>query len=139
VAFDNNAEYDAKLMRLILVTFLRRMFSVVLIIFGAVICLFSIAVAGGWGRRPLSIIGIIIAMLGLVFMLWGYWLVRGSEWAPMAAACVTITLGLGSTLLVIGLLTLFLPNESTPTGYLIAVGSVCVLAFYKFRAYLKNA
>jgi hypothetical protein len=122
-----------------LVTFLRRMLSVVLIIVGAVLCLFSIGVAGGWGRGPLSIIGTIIAILGLVFMLWGYWLVRASEWAPLAAACITITLGLGSAFLVIGLLALFFPNESIPTGYLIAVGSVCVLAFYKFRAYLKNA
>lgn len=43
-------------------------------------------VAVGWDRGPFSIIGTVFAILGLGFVFWGYWIIRESEWAPLAGA-----------------------------------------------------
>jgi hypothetical protein len=123
-----------------LLTFLRGAASFVLVLAGAALTLFSIAVAYGWGHRPLSLGGTIIAILGLTLMFGGYRLVRDTDGALLAAVCLKLALGFGSTFLVFGLLALCLLGEdlSTPTGYFIAVGCLCSLGFVKFRAYTRD-
>ena len=118
--------------------FLRGAASFALIFAGAALFLFSIAVAFGWDRGSFSIIGTIIAILGLSLMFGGYWSSRNSDGAPLAALCLNLALGFGSTFLVFGLLAAFFGRGLyLPIGYFIAIGSLCVLAFVKFRAYAR--
>jgi hypothetical protein len=121
-----------------LVKFLQGLLSVFLIVAGIGLYLFSIGVAFGWDRGPFSVIGAIIAILGLSMVFWGYWAIRESEWAPLAATCLTIALGLGSTFVIVGVLFLVFKSEYTPTGYFIVIGCLSIPAFYRFRAYLKH-
>jgi hypothetical protein len=121
-----------------LISLLRGVGAVALIVVGIALYLFSIDVAVGWDRGPFPIIGTVFAILGLNFLFWGYWLVRKSDWAPLAGACLTVALGLGSTFVVFGLLVAFFKTERSPTGYFIAIGCLCIPAFYRFRAYLKQ-
>jgi hypothetical protein len=118
--------------------FLRGGASFVLVFVGAALSLFSIAVAFGWDRGPLSLGGTIIAILGLSLMFGGYWLIRNTDGALLAAVCLKVALGLGSTLLVFGLLAvIFGRGLYLPIGYFIALGFLCVFGFVKFRAYTK--
>jgi hypothetical protein len=120
--------------------FLRGAASFVLVFTGAALSLFSIAVAFGWDRGPISLGGTIIAILGLSLMFGGYWSIRTSEGAPLAAVCLKLALGFGSTFLLVGLLTAFLGSDlSMPTGYFIVVGCLCIFGFVKFRAYTRRA
>ncbi len=116
--------------------FFRGAASFVLVLAGTALFLFSIAVAFGWDRGPFSLAGTIIAVLGLSLIFGAYWLNRNWEAAPLAAVCLKLALGFGSMFLVVGLLDAFLPTDpSTPTGYFIVTGCLCVLGFVKFRAY----
>jgi len=55
-------------------------------------------------------------------------MIRDMDGALLAAVCLRVTLGVGSTFLVVGLPFAFLGNDrSTPTGYFIAVGCLCTL------------
>jgi hypothetical protein len=118
-----------------LFAFLRGTLSVVLIIAGTALSLFSIAEAF---FGPISIMGTIIAILGLSLMFGGYWIIRNSDGAPLAALYLKLALGFGSTFLVYGLLAAFFGRRlHLPIGYFIAVGFLCVLGFVKFRAYTK--
>jgi hypothetical protein len=115
------------------------MLSVVLIIVGTGLYLFSIGVAFGWDRGPLSVIGTIIAILGLGLLFGGYWASRNSEGAPLAALCLKLALAFGSTFLVFGLLAAFFGRGLyLPIGYFIGIGSLSVLGFVKFRAYTNS-
>jgi hypothetical protein len=58
---------------------LRGVLSVVCELLGAALFLFSIAVAYGWDRGPLSVPGTIVAILGLSLMFAAYWLVRATD------------------------------------------------------------
>ena len=53
-------------------TVLRGATSFVLVIAGMALSLFSVAVAFGWDRGPMSFGGTIIALLGLALMFGGY-------------------------------------------------------------------
>jgi len=117
----------------------RALLAVVVTVAGTALFLFSIAIAFGWDRGPLSAIGAALAFLGLVFVFWGYWAIRKSTWAPVVAAILTTALGLGSTFVVVGLLFLFFNRAHSPTGYFLLVGCLCLPAFYRFRAHLKAA
>jgi hypothetical protein len=122
------------------VQFLRGTVSFLLVLVGVALFLFSIAVAFGWDRGPLSLAGTVIALLGLALMFGGYLLIRKLDGAPLAAVCLKLASGFGSAFLVVGLLALFLPGDvPAPTGYFLAVGCLCVLVFVKFRAYAKVA
>jgi len=82
----------------------------------------------GWDHKPTSFDGIVIAVLALLIMFGGYWMIRDMDGALLAAVCLRVTLGVGSTFLVVGLPFAFLGNDrSTPTGYFIAVGCLCTL------------
>ena len=106
---------------------------------GGALSLFSIAVAVGWDRGPLSIAGTIIAILGLSLMFSGYWLVRNMDGGPLAAGCVKVALGFGSAFFVIGLISVFIPTGiPSPRGYFLGVGCLCCIAFYSFRVYTKG-
>jgi hypothetical protein len=95
-------------------------------------------VAFGWDRGPNSIIGTLIAILGLSLIFGGYWLSRNSDGAPLAALCLKLALGFGGTFLVYGLLAAFFGRGAyLPIGYFIAIGFLCVLGFVKFRAYTE--
>jgi hypothetical protein len=119
--------------------FLRGTAAFLSVLAGGALFLFSIAVAFGWDRGPLSLAGTIIAVLGLTLMFWGYRSIRNLDGAPLAAVCLKLALGFGSAFLVVGLVALFLSvGTPTPTGYFLAVGCFCVLAFIKFRAYTRN-
>jgi hypothetical protein len=106
---------------------------------GGALFLFSIVVALGW-HSPLSLGGAIIAFLGLAALFGGYWLVRNMDGGPLAAFCLKVVLGFGSTFLVVGLIAAFLPGPdvTTPTGYFLVVGCLCLVAFLKFRAYTRD-
>jgi hypothetical protein len=120
-------------------SFFRGVASVLLVFVGGALSLFSIAVAFGWDYGPLSLAGTIIAILGLGLMFGGYWLIGNSDGAPVAAVCLKIALGFGSTFLIAGLLTVFARGEGdAPAGYFFAVGCLCVGAFVKFRAYTRD-
>ena len=73
-------------------------------------------------------------------MFGGYRLVRDTDGALLAAVCLKLALGLGTTFLMVGLLALLRRGEdlSTPTGYFIAIGCLCGLGFVKFRAYTRE-
>jgi hypothetical protein len=119
--------------------FLRGVAAFLLILAGGVLSLFSIAVAFGWDRGPLSAAGTIIAISGLSFMFWGYWAARKMDGGPLAGGCVKVALGVGGALLVPGAISIFIPgNLPTPTGYFLAVGRLCCVAFYGFRAYTRD-
>jgi hypothetical protein len=120
--------------------FLRGVACVVFALLGGPLFLFSVAVAFGWDRGPSSVLGTIIAISGLGLMFGAYWLVRSLSGAPLAALCLKGALGLGSSFLVIGLIALFLrgPDLVTPTGYFLAVGCMCVVAFYRFRSHTRD-
>jgi hypothetical protein len=140
-------EYNVELVRLMLFTFLRGTLSVVLIIAGTALSLLSIALAffvpiviTGTIMEilGLSITVTIMAILGLSLMFGGYWIIRNSDGAPLAALYLKLALGFGSTFLVYGLLAAFFGRRlHLPIGYFIAVGFLCVLGFVKFRAYTK--
>jgi hypothetical protein len=117
--------------------FLRVVASFLLVLLGGAVSLFSIAVAFGWDRGPLSVVGTTITILGLSLMFGGYWLVRNMDVGPLAAACVKVALGFGGMFLVVGLIAVLILGTITPmpTGYFLAVGCLCIVAFYKFRAY----
>jgi hypothetical protein len=73
-------------------------------------------------------------------MFGGYWIIRDMDGALLAAGCLKVALGIGSTFVVIGLLAIFLAKDvpSIPKGYFIAVGCLCALVFVKFRAYMRG-
>jgi hypothetical protein len=119
--------------------FLRGVAAFLLILAGGVLSLFSIAVAFGWDRGPLSAAGTIIAISGLSFMFGGYWAVRKMDGGPLAGGCVKVALGVGGALLVPRAISIFIPgNLPTPTGYFLAVGCLCCVAFYGFRACTRD-
>jgi hypothetical protein len=94
---------------------LRGVASLLLVLVGGGLLLFSIAVAFGWDRGPISFGGAIIAILGLAAMFGSYWLVRNLDGGPLAAVCLKVTLGFGSTFLVVGLIAAFLPGQDLTT------------------------
>jgi hypothetical protein len=120
--------------------FLRGVACVVMALLGGALFLFSVAVAFGWDRGPFSVIGIVIAISGLSLMFGAYWLVRTLSGAPLAAVCLKVALGLGSTFLLVGVIALFLRRQDlgTPTGYFLAVGCLCVVAFQRFHSYTRK-
>jgi EamA domain-containing membrane protein RarD len=114
--------------------------SFLLVLTGGALSAYSVAMAFGWGRRQSSVIGTIIA-LGLSLMFCGYWLVRNTEGGPLVATCVKVMLGLGASLLILLRLLLRMQNRhdiAVPTGYLLAVGCLSAVAFFKFRDYTKE-
>jgi hypothetical protein len=118
---------------------LRGATSFVLVLVGIALLPFSVVAAFGWGHKPTSFGGIVIAILALLIMFGGYWIIRDMDGALLAAVCLRVALGVGSTFLVVGLPFVFLGNDlSTPTGYFIAVGCLCILGWVKFRAYTKD-
>ena len=119
---------------------LRGVASFLLVLAGGGLFLFSIPAAFGWGHSPLSFGGTVIAVLGLTLMFGGWWLVRNMDGGPLAAVCLKAVLGLGSTFLVVGLLVVLILGRdlTTPTGYFLAVGCVCVAVFVRFRAYTRG-
>jgi hypothetical protein len=88
----------------------------------------------------MSIGAAIIAILGLTLIWGGYWMVRDMDSAMLAAVCLKVAFGIGSTFLVVGLLAAFLPGDeiSVPTGYFIGVGCICIPAFVKFPKYTRD-
>jgi hypothetical protein len=120
--------------------FPRGVASFVCVLLGGALFLFSIGLAFGWDRGPLSAAGTVIAILGLSIMAGSYWLIRDMDAAPLPAICLKVALGLGSTFLVVGVITLFIHRTyfPMPTGYFFAVGCLCVVALYKFRAYTRD-
>lgn len=120
--------------------FLRGVASFAFALVGGALFLFSVPVAFGWDRGPLSAAGTAIAILGLSTMAGSYWLIRNMDGAPLAAVCLKVALGLGGTFLVVGLIALFIPiaNTPMPTAYFLGVGCMCIIAFYKFRAYTRD-
>jgi hypothetical protein len=121
-------------------TILRGAASFVLVLAGIVLSLFSIAVAFGWDRGPISFGGTIVAILGLALMFGGYWIIRDMDGALLAAVCLKLALGIGSTFVVVGLLATFLAKDdpSTPIAYFIVLGCICIFGFVKFRAYTRD-
>jgi hypothetical protein len=119
---------------------LRGVSSFLLVLAGGGLFLFSIPAAFGWGHSPLSFGGTVIAVLGLALMFGGWWLIRNMDGGPLAAVCLKVVLGLGSAFVVIGLLVMLIlgRDPTTPTGYFLAVGCVCVAAFFRFREYTRN-
>jgi hypothetical protein len=119
-------------------SFLRAAGSVALLLVGGLLFLYSVAVAFGWDAGPFSLLGTIIAATALGLMFGGYKLSRELDGGPIAAGCLMIALGLGSSFLVFGLLALFLLRDgSTPTAYFIVVGFFCCLALVKFPTSTK--
>ena len=124
---------------IVLLRFLRGVASFASVLVGAALSFFSLVAAFGWGHAPISLGGTIIAILGLALMFGGYWLIRNTDGALLAAVCLKVALGLGSALLVVGLLAVVISSDpGMPTGYFIAVGCICLLGFVKFRAYTKG-
>jgi hypothetical protein len=124
---------------MVLLTFLRGASSFALVLVGAALSLFSVLAAFGWGHAPTSLASTVVAILGLTLMFGGYWLVRNTDGALLAAVCLKVALGLGSMLLVVGLLAVVISGDPLmPTGYFIAVGCLCLLGFVKFRTYTKE-
>src|SRR3974390_648730 len=119
--------------------FLRGVAAFFLLIVGTAVSLFSVPVAFGWGHRLVSLGGAVIAILGLALMFGGYWLIRDSDAAPLAAALFQVALGLGSTFLVYGLLAAVLSPREFPIGYFIFTGCLCIFGFVKFRSFIKSA
>jgi hypothetical protein len=119
---------------------LRGVASFLLVLAGGGFFLLSIPAAFGWHRGPISFGGAIIAILGLAAVFGGYWLVRNMDGGPVAAVCLKVALGFGSTFLLIGLIAAFLPGPDlgTPTGYFLAVGCVCIAVLIRFRAYTRD-
>ena len=120
--------------------FLRGVASFVFALVGFALFLFSVPAAFGWDRGPLSAAGTVIATLGLSIMFGSYWLIRKMDGAPLAAVFLKFALGLGGTFLVVGLIAPFIggTNPPMPTAYFLAVGCLCIIAFYKFRAYTRD-
>jgi len=119
---------------------LRGVASFLLVLAGGGLFLFSIPAAFGWDRGPISFGGAVIAILGLAAIFSGYWSVRNMEGGPVAAVCLKLALGFGSTFLLVGLIAAFLPGPdlTTPTGYFLAVGCGCVAVLVRFRAYTRD-
>jgi hypothetical protein len=119
---------------------LRGVASFVLVLAGIALSLFSLAIANGFGRRPISFGGLIIAILGLTLMFGGYWIIRDMDGALLAAACLKIALGVGSTFVVVGMLALIIAKDdpSIPIAYFIALGCICIFGFVRFRAYTRD-
>jgi hypothetical protein len=90
---------------------LRGIASFLLVLTGGSLFLLSIPAAFGWYRGPVSIGGAVIAILGLAAIFGGYWLVRTMDGGPVAAVCVKVALGFGSTFLLVGLIAAFLPGD----------------------------
>ena len=109
-----------------------------LIALGIGIFFFSVAVSFGWDRGPLSIPGTLVAILGVSLIVAGYWLVRDLEGAPIAAVCLKAILGLGSLLLIVGLLALIIRPPYFPTGYFVLTGCLSTIGFFKFRGYTSR-
>lgn len=123
-----------------MVQFLRGAAAFVLMLSGTALSFLSIVAAFGWGHHPTSLGGTVIAILGLSLVFGGYWLIRDFDGAPLAAAFLQLALGLGSTLLVYGLLAVFLSGSTDfPMGYFIATGCLSVLGLVRFRAYRKRS
>jgi hypothetical protein len=56
-------------------------------------------------------------------MFGGYWIIGDMDGALLAVVCLKLALGFGGTILVVGVLAVFLVRDSSaPTGYFIAVG-----------------
>lgn len=118
-------------------TVLRGATSFVLVIAGMALSLFSVAVAFGWDRGPMSFGGTIIALLGLALMFGGYWIIRDMDGALLAAVCLQLALGIGTTFAVVGSLVLA-KDPSAPIVYFITLGCICIFGFVKFRAYTRD-
>jgi hypothetical protein len=123
-----------------LISILRGVGSFVLVLAGFGIFLFSAAASFGGGHKPTSFGGTIIGNLGLALMLGGYWIVRDMDGALLAAVCLKVALGIGSMLIVVGALALFILKDdpSYPIAYFFALGIICTFGFVKFRAYSRN-
>jgi hypothetical protein len=118
--------------------FLRGSACFLLIALGTAIFFFSVAVASGWDKGPLSILGTLVAMLGVSLIFAGFWLARDLEGAPIAAVYLKVILGLGSVLLVVGLLALIIRPPYLPTGYFVMTGGLSTIGFFKFRGYTSR-
>jgi hypothetical protein len=119
---------------------LRGIASFVLVLAGFALSLFSVAIASGFGRRPISFGGLIIAILGLTLMFGGYWIIRDMDGGLLAAAFLKVALGIGSTFVVFGIIALFITKNdpSIPIAYFISLGCICIFGFVKFRAYTRD-
>lgn len=121
-----------------LLSFLRGVSSLVLVLVGAGLFLFSALASSGWDKGPLLSIAIfstILAILGLSSTFAGYYIVRNSDGAPIPAIVLKLILALGSTFIVIGVVALFIQNPYTPTAYFLMTGCLCAVGFVMFRAY----
>src|SRR5438105_1893934 len=107
---------------------LRGVSSFIFALAGAALFLFSVGAAFGWDKGPVFSIAVgsaAIAAIGLSLIFAGYWVVRDSDGAPLAAICLKWILGFGSTFIVIGVIALFIQSPYTPTWYFIMTGCLC--------------
>lgn len=93
----------------------------------------------GWDRGPFSLLGTLVAVIGLLALFGSYWLNRKSDHAGIDALLLKLFLGVGCLFFAAGLIqTLFWNDPSFPVGYLFAVGSVCMISLSAFHAYTKR-
>jgi hypothetical protein len=114
---------------------LRRYAALGLLIIGAFVGAFSIAVAFGWGHQTLSVVATSIALAGYAGTVAGYFLLRDSDWEPVVSAWVKAVLILGSGLLIPGITALIIKLEYFPLGYFLATGSSSILVYFWFRTH----
>ena len=110
-----------------------------LLVLGPLVFFFS-AIVGFGVHQPLSFPAILIAFVAVVLTLFGYRMIRESDAEPIAAISVFLVLGVGSALLIFGLLAIPIVLSSAasrdlPVPYFLVVGSLSVLGLWKFRKY----
>jgi|SRR5579859_2083032 len=114
--------------------------ALVLLAGGVALFWFSAAVAFCWGHRPLSLPGILIAVVASALGFRGYQMIRKGDAEPIAAFCVYLQLGIGGVVAVIGVLAIPFAigtpmSEDLPITYLLVVGCLSVIGCAKFHSY----
>ena len=119
---------------------LRHIAALVLILAGIAIALFSVAIAFGWGRKTLSLMAILAAVIGYAVVFSGYVLLRDSDWQLLATVCIKSILLLGSALLVPAMAALVIRYESEtfPYGFFLVTGGFSIVAYFWFRKYANK-
>lgn len=119
---------------------LRHIAALVLILAGIAVAVFRVALAGGWGRRTLSLTAILAAVIGYTVVFSGYLLLRHSDWQLLASVCVKSILILGSALLVPAITALVIryDSETFPYGFCLVTGCLSIVAYFWFRKYANE-
>jgi hypothetical protein len=117
--------------------FLRHSVALVLALAGTCLALFSYVIAFGWGHRTLSVAATAFAVFGYGMVFAGFWLLRDSDWEPLASAWLRGLLLLGSVLLLVSLIAVVIhvQRDSFPFGYFTTTGCLSSVGYWQFRRY----